>query len=126
MAQFPLLKVASIGLINGVNTASYLISLPFVGFMILGFYSDLTVNQVGYLSGVLEGSFHVGAFFGALFWAWISDTYGRRPAVLCGLAGSGVAALAFGLAPAFPLAVLARFAWVKKTHCATEDGHDVN
>lgn len=110
-SPFPLLKVAVAALVNLGNTASYLVSVPFVGFMVLSFYPTLGVNEVGYLSGLLEGSFHVGAFFGALIWAAISERFGRRPAVLLGLAGSSAAAIAFGFAPTFPLAMAARFAW---------------
>lgn len=108
---FPTNKVVVAALVNLGNTASYLVSLPFVGFMVQHFYPDLGLNQVGYLSGMLEGVFHVGAVFGAMFWSHVSEKYGRRPAVLWGLAGSTAAALAFGFSPSFPLAMCARFAW---------------
>ena len=108
---FPLEKVAVAMLINLGNTASYLVSLPFVGFMVLSFNPNLAVNEVGYLSGLLEGAFHVGAVFGACIWAAFSERFGRRPAVLFGLAGSCVATLAFGFSPTFPVAMAARFMW---------------
>jgi MFS family permease len=44
-------------------------------------------------------------------WGVIADKYGRRPALLYGLAGSAVAATLFGFSPSFLMAILARFLW---------------
>ena len=108
---FPLAKVIGAMMVNFGNTASYLISIPFVGFMVSTFYPSLGLHEVGYYSGLLEGAFHIGAVFGSLFWSAFSERFGRRPAVLIGLVGSTVAALSFGFAPTFPLAMAARFMW---------------
>jgi MFS family permease len=81
--------------------------------MLLSFFREdgLTESQVGLYSGLLEGSFHVGAAVGAVFWGWAADVIGRRPALLLGLMGTIVATLGFGLSPSFGWAMVARIAW---------------
>lgn len=41
------MKVIVAALINLGNTASYLVSVPFVGFMVLSFYPTLEAHEVG-------------------------------------------------------------------------------
>lgn len=107
----PVAKLATIACINLMNTASYLMTMPFVAFMILHYFPDITPEQVGYYSGLLEGTFHVGAFGGALFWGFFADKYGRRPALLLGLLGTVLCTVWFGASPDFVTALVARFAW---------------
>lgn len=108
---FPYAKVAIIGLVQLANTVSYLATYPMVAFMVLTFDPSLTKAEVGYRSGFLEGTYHIGATGGALFWGWYSDTYGRKPATLYGLAGTVVSALLFGCARDYTTACVARFLW---------------
>jgi MFS family permease len=108
---FPYAKVAIIGLVQLANTVSYLATYPMVAFMVLSFDPTLTKAEVGYRSGFLEGTYHVGATFGALAWGWYSDTYGRKPATLYGLAGTVVSALLFGCSRDYATACTARFLW---------------
>jgi MFS family permease len=82
-----------------------------LSFMIMSFDSSLRAEEVGYYSGVAEGSFHVGSIVGSLVWGHLSDVYGRRPALLAGLVGTILATLAFGVAPSFGAAVAARVLW---------------
>ena len=111
MGPFPLLKVFIIAIINLCNSASYLATQPFLPFMVLSFDSTYTPADVGYISGLLEGAFHVGSVFGSLFWGAFADKYGRRPGILLGLVGSLVSALAFGFSSTFAIAAAARFLW---------------
>lgn len=43
-----------------------------------------------------------------MLWGTISDHYGRRPVILCGLAGTALSSLVFGLADNFWVASAAR------------------
>jgi MFS family permease len=115
---FPILTAIAIAVVNLMNTASYLMTSPMVPFMILSFFrgqgeggKDLSELEVGYWSGLLEASFHVGSIAGAVFWGWFSDTAGRRPALLLGLLGTIFATLWFGLSTSFWSAMGARVAW---------------
>lgn len=44
-------------------------------------------------------------------WGAVADTYGRRPTLMLGLIGTAMAAILFGCAPNFGVALFARFAW---------------
>ena len=112
LPPFPLAKVLTIGAVQLANTVSYLSTAPFVAFMVMGFYGGaLSEEAAGYRTGLLEGMYHAGAVPGALFWGWVADRYGRKPATMLGLAGTVVSALAFGLSRDFVSACVARFAW---------------
>ena len=51
---------------------------------------------VGRKAGFLGSAFFVGSFAGSLMWGWISDLWGRRPALLMGICGGIFAQLLFG------------------------------
>jgi len=53
----------------------------------------------------------VGMAFGQLVYGPIADRYGRRPAILSGLALYAVGAVASALAPSFGILLLARLVW---------------
>lgn len=79
--------------------------------MILEFYPQLKETEIGYYSGILEGSFHVGSIIGSVFWGWFSDKYGRKPALILGLFGTILATVGFGFSPNFGSAIATRFLW---------------
>ena len=111
VTPLPVLQILVIVGTNFVNSFVYLLTLPFVPFMVLSFYPDITPAQVGYYSGLIEGSFHFGAFFGSFFWAWAADAYGRRPALLLGLGGTCIMSVLFGLSPTLGVALALKFVW---------------
>ena len=51
---------------------------------------------VGRKAGFLGSAFFVGSFAGSLMWGWISDLWGRRPALLMGICGGIFSQLLFG------------------------------
>jgi len=103
MTPLPRMQVFLVAACNFVNSFAYLLTVPLVPFMVLSFFvradgsAGLTPSQVGYYSGLVEGSFHAGGFFGAFLWSWVADRFGRRPALLWGLAGTVLFSAAFGL-----------------------------
>lgn len=97
--------------VNFVNAVVYLVTLPVAPFIVISFCPDLAASDIGFRSGALEGCFHAGAFFGAAFWAWVADRYGRRPALLWSLAGTAALSVAFGLASSYGLALCIKLAW---------------
>jgi multidrug resistance protein len=58
--------------------------------------------------GLLQASFSIAQFALAPFWGWLSDRIGRRPVMLCSIAGTGLSYLLFGLAPSLSILFLAR------------------
>jgi multidrug resistance protein len=59
--------------------------------------------------GVLSASFPVAQLAASPVWGRVSDRYGRRPALLVGLAASAVAYVIFGFAGSLALLFLSRF-----------------
>ena len=97
---------------NLINAMCSLVTMPFVPFMVLGmFQGQLNQEEVGYYSGMIEGSFHLGSLLGSIMWGHISDKYGRRPVMLLGLAGTIVSALGFGFSRSFYAALISKFVW---------------
>ena len=59
--------------------------------------------------GFLTASFPVAQLVASPIWGRVSDRYGRRPALLAGLAASALAYLIFGLAGSLWLLFVSRF-----------------
>src|SRR5256884_6944866 len=59
--------------------------------------------------GFLTASFPVAQLVASAIWGRVSDRYGRRPALLAGLAASALAYLIFGLAGSLWLLFVSRF-----------------
>jgi multidrug resistance protein len=64
---------------------------------LLPFYA-LELNASPQVIGLIISSFSVAQLLSAPLWGRVSDSYGRRPALLIGLAASSVAYIVFGLA----------------------------
>ncbi|KAH7412233.1 major facilitator superfamily domain-containing protein [Phaeosphaeria sp. MPI-PUGE-AT-0046c] len=74
--------------------------IPYLYFLVKSILSDpehtTASQQISRLTGLLVAAFPIGQMLTSMLWGRLSDTYGRRPAVLVGLAISVVANLAFG------------------------------
>jgi hypothetical protein len=79
---------------------------PFLAFMVEHF--GYTGHRLGYYAGILAGSFCAAQLTSSMLWGVVSDTYGRKPAVIIGALGAGVGMLVFGSATSFEQAVLGR------------------
>jgi multidrug resistance protein len=76
-------------------------------FPLLPFYAQhLGANAA--VVGALVASFSVAQLVAAPVWGWLSDRYGRRPAILVGLLLSAVAYVIFGFADSLWLLFLSR------------------
>ncbi len=65
----------------------------------------------GQKAGYLGCAYFVGNFIGSLFWGWVSDIAGRRPALLIGMCGIIASEVFFAFSQNFAWALAARFLW---------------
>lgn len=81
---------------------------PFVG-LYIAHLRNRPADESGYLSGVLLAMFMIGQVASAKTWGWISDTYGRRFPLICGLLSSGFSMLFFGMSTSVWQCAIFRF-----------------
>ena len=74
---------------------------------ILPFYAS-ELGAGGLIVGMLVSSFAVAQLLSAPMWGRFSDAYGRRPALLVGLAASAIAYVIFGFAHSLALLFISR------------------
>jgi len=74
---------------------------------LLPFYA-LEFGANGFVIGLLVSAFSVAQLLSAPFWGRISDRYGRRPALLVGLAASCIAYVVFAFADSVLLLLVSR------------------
>eukprot|EP01084_Bolivina_argentea_P075927 137591_1 len=86
---------------------------PMVPFMVRDFFdiSKENTSSVGYYAGYLDSAFFVGTITSSIIWSRLSDIYGRRPMILCGLFGTSICALLFGLSFNYYFCLFIRFIW---------------
>ena len=81
---------------------------PYVYYLVLSF--DITTNTrtLAIYVGMVTSSFAFAEFSSGVAWGRISDRIGRKPVLLCGLAGTALSMLVFGFARSLPMALLGR------------------
>lgn len=86
--------------------------IPYLYFLVKSILADpeheTAPQQISRLTGLLVAAFPIGQMLTSMLWGRLSDTYGRRPAVLVGLTISVVANLAFGFSRSIGVLVLWR------------------
>ena len=107
----PVLKVLVISFILFANVFGLMIIFPILPFITQDFFPNLGKSELGYKQGYLGSAFQVGKLCGVLVWGRLSDIYGRRPTMLCGLLGSITCILMFGFSQSFLWACMSRFLW---------------
>lgn len=65
-------------------------------------------SEIAMWTGGAVAAFAFAEMLSGMLWGNLSDRIGRKPVLICGLAGTGLSMLCFGLAPSMPLALLAR------------------
>ncbi|KAF2832421.1 MFS general substrate transporter [Ophiobolus disseminans] len=86
--------------------------LPYLYFLVKSIISDpehpSAPQHISRLTGLLVAAFPVGQMITSMLWGRLSDTYGRKPAILLGLAMSVIANLAFGFSRSIGMLVFWR------------------
>jgi MFS family permease len=95
-------------------------SFPYLFFMIRDFHVSDDEKEIGRYAGFLASCFSFAQFFTGMCnlkrltlglpWGQLSDSWGRKPIVLCGLLGTVFATLVFGFSTSYTQALLARSA----------------
>ncbi|KAH9010708.1 MFS general substrate transporter [Lactarius hengduanensis] len=65
-------------------------------------------RKVGYYAGLIVSLYFAAQAVSVLQWSRLSDHVGRKPVLLCGLLGTVVSSLLFGLSRSFPALVFSR------------------
>ncbi|CAD2216756.1 transporter-like protein [Angomonas deanei] len=104
----PKLRMAVLSVVLLTESICTTMLVPFVGFFVATLL-DWEVKRAGYASGFLVGLYMLGQLLSSTFWASISDTYGRKIALICGCLGSSICVMCFGLSVNIWLACLFRF-----------------
>src|SRR5688572_20454200 len=71
-------------------------------------YYTVDLGGTGFMVGVLVSAFSVAQLLSAPLWGRVSDRYGRRPALLFGLAFSAAAYVVFSYATSIWVLLLSR------------------
>ena len=80
--------------------------LPLVVFMCRDF--GIEPVWLGVYSSILNASFGFCQFLVSYAWGYLSDVYGRRIILLCGLSGTSIAMVLFGFSQSFAVALISR------------------
>jgi multidrug resistance protein len=86
-----------------VDMIGFTLVLPLMPLYALKLHANPTII------GLLTASFPIAQLLASPVWGRVSDRYGRRPALLAGLAASAVAYVIFGLAQSLWLLFVSRF-----------------
>jgi len=76
--------------------------------MVQSFHITNDGKQTAMYAGMVTSAFAFAEFSTGVVWGRISDKFGRKPVLLCGLAGTGVSMLVFGFSPNITTALIAR------------------
>ncbi|KAL6453706.1 hypothetical protein SBY92_005278 [Candida maltosa Xu316] len=108
MKGFPVWQMVVISIIRVSEPITFTSLFPYVFFMIRDFEIAPTPADIAKYSGYLSASFAFCQFLCCVQWGKASDKYGRKPILLCGLAGTALSILIFGFSQNFWVAMFAR------------------
>ncbi|ORY24489.1 MFS general substrate transporter [Naematelia encephala] len=93
----PMGQILLLSLTRVSEPISFSVLLPFVNQMVLS-TGEVTVEEVGYAAGWLETCFSLTQIVFLMLWSRAADAWGRKPVLLCALAGAMISCTLFGFA----------------------------
>ncbi|KAF9453277.1 MFS general substrate transporter [Macrolepiota fuliginosa MF-IS2] len=108
LPPFPNAQFAVLCLLRTLDPLNFTQIFPYINELVrdLGVAHDPA--QIGYYSGLVECVFALAQLIAIYPWGVLSDTVGRRPAILAGAAGLAVTTLIFGLSRDFNSILISR------------------
>ncbi|KAH7100536.1 MFS general substrate transporter [Auriculariales sp. MPI-PUGE-AT-0066] len=103
----PKLQLGILCLVRLAEPIAYTQIFPYVNRMMEWLRVTDNPSRIGTYSGLVESVFAFAQLLFIFQWAKLSDRVGRKPVILCGLAGSAVSTLLFGMAGSLPSSVSA-------------------
>ncbi|ODV77374.1 MFS general substrate transporter [Suhomyces tanzawaensis NRRL Y-17324] len=108
MRGFPVWQMTVICLVRFSEPITFSSFFPYIYFMVRDFGIAKDEADIARYSGFLAASFAICQFLVCVKWAGVSDRYGRKVVIICGMAGTTVSALLFGFSTSYWFAMGAR------------------
>ncbi|KKA29637.1 hypothetical protein TD95_000674 [Thielaviopsis punctulata] len=105
---FPASQMLVLALCRICEPIAFMSIFPYIYYMIEDFHITDDPSQISVYAGMVTSAFTLAEFSTGVIWGKISDRVGRKPILLCGLAGTGLSSLVFGFAPSLTVALIAR------------------
>ncbi|KZW03867.1 MFS general substrate transporter [Exidia glandulosa HHB12029] len=104
----PAKQLAILCLVRLAEPIAYTQIFPYVNRMMEHLHVTDDPRQIGFYSGLVESVFAFAQLLFIFQWGKLSDRVGRKPVILCGLCGSALSTMLFGLSNSLPTALAAR------------------
>ncbi|KAH9901278.1 MFS general substrate transporter [Cubamyces lactineus] len=104
----PKAQLATLCAVRLVDPIAFTQIFPYVNEMMERLHLTEDHSKIGFYSGLVESSFAIAQVVSIYQWARVSDTIGRRPVVLLGIFGIGLATLFMGVSTTLGGVILAR------------------
>ncbi|KZV87301.1 MFS general substrate transporter [Exidia glandulosa HHB12029] len=104
----PKLQLTILCLVRLAEPIAYTQVFPYVNRMMEHLHVTDDPRQIGFYSGLVESVFSFAQLLFIFQWGRLSDRIGRKPIILCGLCGSALSTMCFGLSSSLPAALAAR------------------
>ncbi|PHH52995.1 putative membrane protein YCR023C [Ceratocystis fimbriata CBS 114723] len=105
---FPSRQMFVLAMCRICEPIAFMSIFPYIYYMVEDFHITDDPSQISVYAGMVTSAFTLAEFSTGVFWGKLSDRVGRKPILLCGLAGTGLSALVFGFAPSLLVALIAR------------------
>lgn len=81
---------------------------PYVYYMVADFHITADDKQLALYAGLVTSAYALAEALSGSVWGRLSDKFGRKPILLCGLGGTGISMFVFGFSANLPTAIMAR------------------
>ena len=105
--KFPIVAVATNGLVVSVNAYAVFQLFTYVGVMV-SYNTGVTIDEAGYYAGLIGSAFMIGRSLSSLFWGVLSDIWGRKFVIIWGCCAMVVFQVWFGLSRTFEQMLISR------------------
>ncbi|QRW03203.1 major facilitator superfamily transporter [Ceratobasidium sp. AG-Ba] len=99
--KFPYGQVGILVFSNAMVVSAFQVVYPFINQMIVELGIAKSVDSAGYYSGIFDSGVALAGFATTMLCTHLSDTFGRKPALVISMIGTMVSLLFFGVASTF-------------------------